>query len=100
MSSHLRECLVRHDRELDLAIVGEYGLPEQDSSALGLLFKEPRKRRRHALVREGSLLGLVELSESGTCGLHPRRLPAARRIRPPATVALANAKLFDSGMTL
>lgn len=94
LSEGLRKWLAGQEGAVDLCLLDRYRLDA------GLTDELERLRDRVAvllpLVKDGELIGLVTLGEKTNLRAYTREdFEILERIRPPATVALSNAILYD-----
>ncbi len=92
----LRTWLADHGREVDASVLDHYELPAPIQQALAGYLRRQSAAMVIPLIHEGTLLGLVNLGEKQNLRAYTRDdFQLLERIRPPATVALANALLYD-----
>lgn len=92
-----REWLIAHDSAVDLTLLDGYRTcDEQARAELEATFGASHAAVVLPLVHEGLLIGLVTLGEKQNLQAYTRDdFQLLERIRPAATVAFANAQLYD-----
>jgi signal transduction histidine kinase len=96
LDEELRALFARLNREVDASALEHYQLAPPLEQKLAALLAEQQAEVAVPLVHEGTLLGLVCLGEKQHLRPYTRDdFALLERIRPPATIALSNALLYD-----